>query len=149
MTPDYPGLKAEIAKPAYQGQSDDAIVATLNAPGAAVLRPGSYLTEAGILRVLGPTTGDAALSALETASAGSSLLTRAVRILRDIAGGGLDFGLPETQGMLDSLQAQGVLVGAVVATLKEHGSSPGPSIAQTLGFPGVTVNDLVSARDNY
>lgn len=124
MPGDYAALRAELLKPDLAGLSDVAAAAQLETDTVTVLVPGSFLTEGGILRVLGPVEGDAALSAVEAAAqAGSSLLQRAVRILRDIAGGGLDFGDPPVRAMLDQLQAGGVLSADQVAGLKAHGQS--------------------------
>lgn len=149
-SPDWPGLKAEVTKPAYNGLSAAQVVAAINAPGATAAVPGSYLAEGGILRVLGPTTGDAFLSGIEAAAAQAgplqSLLNRVIRIVRDTAGGGIDFGNAATWAVLDQLQTASVVAADSVSALKAYGSAPGPSIAQTLGFPPITTSDLAAAR---
>jgi hypothetical protein len=87
-----------------------------------------YLTEGGILRVLGPQAGNAVLAAVEALSVSQDpsapVMVRIVRLLRDIAGGGIDFGDPQVRGMLDTFQAGGVLTADSVAKLKETAEVP-------------------------
>lgn len=80
-----------------------------------------YLNEGGILRVLGPDQGDAALTAFEAAAQSSSTFMRVVRRLR---AEGIDFGLASTRATLDGLQGAGVLSPGQVAGLKAAAERP-------------------------
>jgi hypothetical protein len=122
MAGDYLALRAELAKPDLAGLSDAAASAKLASDVVTALRPGAYLNERGILNLLGPTAGDAAMSAIEAAGeAGNSLLARVVRILHDPTGEGIDFGTTAVQAQLDALTAAGVLSAAQSGPLKAYG----------------------------
>jgi hypothetical protein len=81
----------------------------------------TVLNESGILRVLGPDEGDAALTAFEQAAQGSS---KFARIVRHLHAEGIDFGTAVTRTQLDQLQAAGVLTPAQVAVLKAAAERP-------------------------
>lgn len=128
---DYEVLKTEIESgplaedlaSAVKTGNDTAVAAALNLPRTPGLRRGASLTERGILDLLGPVDGDAALSAIETAAgAGNSLLARVVRILRDYSGGGLDFGSASTQAQVDAMQSAGLLTAESAAAIKAYGT---------------------------
>lgn len=76
------------------------------------LVPGSFLTERGILYVLGGLEGDAFMNFLKKLSDGtltvpgvpSSLYERIYRIMMDVPAGGIDFGTAEMQGQMDLLR---------------------------------------------
>jgi hypothetical protein len=118
----YAALRAALEAPDLAKLTNTQAAAELAKP-ATRPKPGCFLAEGGILRVLGPIEGDAALAAIEKAAdAGDSISRRVVRILRDVAGGGIDFGDVATWGLLDAYQAQGVLAVRHVDALKAYGS---------------------------
>lgn len=118
----------EVAE-AVAERNDAEATRLLNEATKSVPKPGSRLTELGLLDVLivahatagasdPATTANADLIAVETAAAATgdnSLLSRALRILKDPAGQGLDFGNLATRSMISQLRGGGVLseVGAV------------------------------------
>lgn len=146
MPGDYAALKTELLQPDLAGLSDAAAAAKLASDTVTVLVPGSFLNERGILKLLGPVAGDAALSALEAAAASSSVLARAVRILHDSSGQGLDFGDPATRSQVDALEGP-VLTAAAAAALKGAGQR---TITRAEAIPGweltATESDVAHAR---
>jgi len=72
-----------------------------------VISPGSFLTELGVLNLLGLTNGDTFLTALENASNQSTLLARAVRWLRSNTG--VDVGNAQVQIMLAQMATDNII----------------------------------------
>jgi hypothetical protein len=147
MPGDYLALKAELLKPDLVSLSSPAAAAKLATDTVTLLVPGSFLSERGILKVLGPAAGDAALGALEAAAAAGGVLARAVRILHDSSGPGLDFGDPATRDEVDALTAGGVLTAAAGAALKGVGQR---TITRAEAIPGwelpASEPDVIHAR---
>jgi hypothetical protein len=87
----------------------------------------TLVDEGAILNILGPSAGDAALTAIEAASTAAgayeSILARVVRILH-LGNDGLDLGNSETQAMLSALQTAGVLTSAQVSALLAAATTP-------------------------
>lgn len=115
ITPSEPKVAVEIAV-----ANDQAIADILNVGRMRVAaRP---LSERAILAEYpdGPVAADAVLVKLETYAAGghplSSVLTRALRLLRDPEG--LDFGAAATRSMLDALAAANAITTAEADSLK-------------------------------
>lgn len=108
---------------AVQARDDAAASTLLNTPSQTVPKPQSRLTELGTLDVLimahamngSPDPATAAnndLTAVENAAeaqGAQALLSRAVRILKDVAGQGLDFGNLATQAMIAQLRDTTIL----------------------------------------
>ncbi len=123
MATDYAALRAALQAGDLVSLSDAEAAAKLNTETVSILKPGTYLAEGGILLVLGPTLGDATLSAIEQAAAGNSLLARIVRILRAQGAGGIDVGDPVVQAQLDGFVAAGIISAEAAAALKAHGAT--------------------------
>jgi hypothetical protein len=145
MADRYDALKAEDAKPAYAGMTDAARVAAINAPGPSV--PGT-VAPAALLK-WGAKTG--VRKAIEGAIADATIggICLIVRDMLTTGTVGLDVSDPEIAGaggMLDALVAKAVMTAAQKADLVALGSTPGPSIANGLGFPSINANDLIAAR---
>jgi hypothetical protein len=125
--------------------ADFTLAAMLNAPRTNGRKKDAFLTERGILFVLGPSAGDTFLSAIEAASQANSLLARTVRILRDLAGQGIDVGDPATQAQLDALALAGVITAESSAAVKAYGTRQWSRAEIVLG-EGVHVSDSDVAR---
>lgn len=114
------------------------------------VRGSAILTERGIIDVLsaahGPSAADSFLTAIETAAQANSLLARIVRILRDYAGGGLDFADPIVHAQLDALVGGGVINSAHATTLKNYGLKSYTRAESLFGVnTTVTHNDVAKA----
>lgn len=145
---DYRALRDELAKPDLSALSDADAAAKLNADTVSSPKVGAaYANERGVLKLLGPTDGDAAMTSLESAAGSSSVLMRAVRILHDAGGPGLDFGDPATQGMVSQLQTQGVLTAPTAAALIAFGTSVVTRAQSIAGWAlPVSAADVAHAR---
>jgi len=155
MTVDSAALKALIdATPALKamgGAGDDAgIAASLNAPTATLgPKPGTWVTELGILDILGPEAGEAALQGLEAAAGSNPVIARVVRILKQASGignpgSGIDLGSPATRAMLAALRGTALSKASADALLAAGGRPY--SLAELTWGDGVTVRaDEVSA----
>jgi hypothetical protein len=113
-------IKAEIAKPEYNGLSDAQIASALQAVTATRVVE-KMLTARGMYAALGPTAAETILQKLEGAAQVEgpfkAVLTRAVDWLNAYAGG-IDVGNAYTRGMLDTLVTATVLTAEEVAALK-------------------------------
>lgn len=115
---------------------DDALAASLlNAPTETVAKPGSWLTERGVMSVVANAaltngaTGDEAVTAAETAMQGLEVaaqsnpaVARAVRWLKELAGDGIDMGDVVNQGMIALLRQRGALSELAASALLAYGS---------------------------
>lgn len=144
----YIALKEELKKSDLADLSDVEAANKLNEDvSSTIIVPQSFLTESGILRVLGPTDGNAALSSIETAAnSGNTLLQRVVRILRDIAGGGLDFGNNDVRAQIDQLQLSGILTESQASKLKAYAERK-VSRGEAVFGVAVTENEVRAARE--
>jgi hypothetical protein len=143
---DYAGLKAEIARPAYAGMADAAVLAALNAPGAAVPQPipavwvASYFGLTGLRGTIEDVSQDKA-HPLRSACLGLIDFFWGVG-----AGRVFDVTDPNLLGMLGAFVQAGLMTQAQRDALVYSNAAPGPSVAAGLGFPSVTAPDLARAR---
>jgi hypothetical protein len=144
-------IDANPALKALAASGDDAGVARmLNAPTATPgAKPGTWVTELGILDILGPEAGEAALQGLEAAAGGNPVIARVVRILKQASGignpgSGIDLGSPATRAMLAALRGT-ALAEASADALLAAGGRPYSLAELTWGAGAVVRADEVSA----
>jgi len=137
---DLETLTAELAKPEYQNLRDRDAAIAMNAARATVPSPGTYVTEIGVLDILGPTDGETFLAALESAQENIPTLARAVRRLRGDTG--IDVGNPTLQAQLTALATANVVTQAAAAALIARGSKQVPLFDVELGS-----DDVRNARE--
>jgi len=138
-------LKTELAKPEYAELSDQAAADAINAPSITVAAPGTYLTELGVLDILGTEAGEMFLAALEITQNAMPVLKRAVRRLQGELG--IDVGNATVRGQLQALAAAQVITPESVAALLAHGSKQ-ISIAESNGWGVVGDGTVRSARES-
>lgn len=148
MPGDYQALKAELAKGDLSGLAASSAAAKLNSDVVTVLRPGSYLMEAGVVAVLGLAAGNAAMAGFEAAAQVDPKMARVVRYLKgDGAKEGVDFGRADTHAQLDALVAAGVIQAADAAALKAYGQETKSRAQAVAGWDlQVTTADVTKAR---
>ena len=125
----HDAILADLTAKALADAGNDSGVAARMVAILPLVTVTTFLDEAAVIRVLGATEGDTTLASIEAASVQAanpyaSLLTRIVRILRVGSTGGIDFGDPQTQGMLDTLQGAGVLTADAVTKIKAACHAP-------------------------
>lgn len=118
------GLAALIQSGNHQTITD-----RINAPSVLGRKRDAFLTSRGVWAVLGPLDGESFLQGIATASQEQALpgvvramLARAVRILDDLSGGGLDVSNSDLQAQLDMLSAAGFVTADSVVKIKAYGT---------------------------
>jgi hypothetical protein len=145
-TDPYLGLKAEIAGPLYADKSDAEIVALLNAPGAPVPQP------VPMLALLQYAAGQGIRASIDDASKDPSSPVRSLCLgFIDMCWGVgtthvFDVTDPSALAFLDAFVAAGLMTADQNTAVVNLAATPGPSIAQGLGFPSVSALDLAAAR---
>lgn len=139
-------LVEELQKPEYASlvaAKDYAGLETLfNQRNISAAKTGTYLTELGVLDLLGAVDGDAFLKAIEDASKSQPVLVRAVRWLRSEKG--IDVGSQEVQRVLAAL-AQGNVVDAESAAAIIAYGTESITLAEQLKIGVVGHGSLVNA----
>lgn len=123
------------AAEAVAARDDAAAAALLNAPAHLLPKPGSWLTERGVMSVVanaaiaGGATGVEAITAAETAMQGleaaaqaNPAIARAVRWLKELSGNGIDMGDLVNQGMIATLLEAQALSELAANALLAYGS---------------------------
>lgn len=120
MTP----LAVELTAPQYAdavaAHDYASLEATLNAANIAAVKADSYITELGILSLLGPTAGQAFLAGIEAAATVQPVLDRAIRWLRSDRG--IDVGNAHVRTMIGQLSVAGVVTPASANAVLAVGS---------------------------
>lgn len=120
MTP----LAIELSNPQYAdavaSRDYATLEAALNAANIAAVKPDSYITELGVLSLLGPTDGQVFLAGIEAAAAAQPVLDRAIRWLRSERG--IDVGNSHVRTMLGQLSVAGVVAPASANAVLAVGS---------------------------
>lgn len=127
----------EQAAAAVAARNDALAASLLNAPTESVPKPGSWLTERGVMSVVANaalasgangavavTAAETAMQGLETAAQSNPAVSRAVRWLKELAGDGIDMGDAVNQGMIAQLQQAGALSESAANALLAYGSRP-------------------------
>lgn len=140
---DLEALKVELAKPEYQSLSDQQAADLLNLKNISALKPGTWATELTVLAVLGPTAGEAFLSALEAVANANDLVARAVRWLRSSTG--IDLGNEFVQAQLTALAQANAVDSASAGTLIAYGTTM-ISRAEQLGLGEIGIGAVYNAR---
>lgn len=102
--------------------ADSAVAAALNAPHQPGPRSGTWATELGILAILGPVAGEAALQGLEAAAGSNAVIARVLRILKQASGvgnpaAGIDLGSPAVRAMISALSGTALDAASAAALL--------------------------------
>ena len=92
---------------------------------------GTFVTELGILDLLGPTNGNVFLAGIEAASASNQVLERVIRWLRSDRG--IDVGNSQVQAVLGQLVAAGVVTSESANIVIAHGTRL-VSVADRIGI---------------
>jgi hypothetical protein len=124
-------LAAEVAKPEYEGLSDDEVAATLNSQTVTrtVSRFVNYRT---MLADLGPEITLTVKGKIEAAAEVNPLLALIAPMLMPEAGG-IDVGHPGTRAQIDALVAGGLFTADEATALKGMGEET-ITIGQSLGW---------------
>lgn len=146
MSDPYAGLKTEIAKPAYGGLSDAAIVTAINAPGSLVPQPIPSVWVASFFGLSGLRASIEDMSKDEESPFRSACLGLIDFFWGVGAGRVFDVTDANLLGLLDGLVSAGKMTADQRTALVYMNASASPSIAQGLGFPSITTHDLAGAR---
>ena len=117
-------IKAKVPAELLATRDTVAIAAAFN-PGRVRVEP-RMLSERGVLSALGPTAGDAFLTALEAAAASAVALPAPLRSYHGairravgwIKGDGIDVGDAVTRSLLDAMASAGVVNAASASAIK-------------------------------
>jgi len=128
-------LITELSKPAYAAMVEandyaglESVLTVSNISEPAV---GTFVTELGILDLLGPTNGETFLAGIEAAAASMPVLNRIVRWLRSERG--VDVGNTQVQTVLGQLAGAGVVTSESASIVIAHGTRL-VSIADKIGI---------------
>lgn len=140
--PNYAGLKAEIAKPAYSSMTDAQIVAALN-----VLASGPSVAT-NILNIIQYLRSVGKWAAIRADALGTSPRAATVALLdlyQDIHTLAVDLTASNYQTGLNALLTAGLIAAADVTALTAL-CQTSASIAQSYGFAQATLSELAAAR---
>lgn len=146
MDPDYDALKVEIAKADYGGKTDAEIVALLNAAGTPAPTPYPAVWLCQIMSTL-----KVAHVIEDEAANVDSPVRDACIALQWFAwgiGAGREVDVNDANFLadLESLVTNGKMAAEQKTAIVYANAKAGPSIANGLGFPSVTTDDLTAAR---
>lgn len=134
-------LSDELILPAYSGKTLAEIEQIINEPTISTPNVGTFITELGILSLLGATEGDLFLTQLENHASQMPVLNRVIRWLRTEKG--IDIGNTEVQMVLLFL-AQSQIVSSQSATTLIGVGTKLISRAEQLGLSYVGRGDLIN-----
>lgn len=133
-----PDFLARIQEPGVAALDRAAAFALLRDETVTEPNP-ALITERGLYAALGPVEAEAILGALEQAATANPVVARAITWLRPPADG-IDLSSAHTRGLLDQLQAGGVLTATQVVALKALGERTRPK------WPGLKEGHIQNAR---
>lgn len=146
----YHLMQTEIAKPEYNGMDVTAILANWLSVSQ-IPDPSIRISEIGLYDKLGPVIAETILQKLKTASETPALspldkiVGRALRWLEPNQGG-VAPGNVNTIALIDNLVSVGVLASDEATALKNLGLIP-QTKAESLGFGGITLDDVQAVKD--
>lgn len=139
-------LIEELQKPEYaslvEAKDYAGLEAVFNARNISAPKKGTFITELGVLDLLGATDGDAFLTAMENATVAFPVLARIVRWLRSEKG--VDIGNPEVQQFLTTLAGANVIDTESASDLIAYGTET-ITLAEQLNLGVVGMGALVNA----